>query len=203
MAAVLACGERALLSHASAAWLWGIARASPIPVTVTVSTSQHPKGPMVIRHSRTIASEDRALLEGISVTALPRTLLDLAAILPRERLRRALERAEELRLFDLREVEALLAHCKGHPGGARLRRAITLCRPPPFSRSALERRFLELVARLGLPQPVSGFNAAGYEWTRTGPSTNSPLSWIPSRRMAAERRSSETGFATKTSGWPA
>jgi hypothetical protein len=51
----------------------------------------------------------------------------------------------------------------GHRGARRLRRAIALYRPPPFSRSGLERRFLELIQGADLPRPVTGFVAAGYE----------------------------------------
>jgi hypothetical protein len=97
--------------------------------------------------------DDRAVLDGIPVTSLARTLLDLAAMLPANRLRRAIERSEELHLFDLGPVDSLLARAGGHPGAGRLRRALVLYRPPPFTRSGLERRFLELVEKAGLPSP--------------------------------------------------
>jgi hypothetical protein len=106
---------------------------------------------------------DRTVRDGIPVTALPRTLLDLAAMLPADRLRRAIERSEELGLFDLGPIDSLLARAGGHPGAGRLRRAIALYRPPAFTRSGLERSFLELVQKAGLPSPSMGFSAAGYE----------------------------------------
>jgi hypothetical protein len=101
--------------------------------------------------------------ERIPVTAVPRTLLDLAATVSFGRLEQLLERAEELRLFDLGHLESLLARTVGHPGGGKLRRALALYRPAPFTRSGLERRFLELIGKAGLPCPVTGFNEAGHE----------------------------------------
>jgi hypothetical protein len=97
------------------------------------------------------------------VTSVARTLLDCAATVPFERLEKGIERTEELELFDLREVDELLARTVGHPGHGRLRRAVELYRPAPFTRSGLERRFLELVERAGLPKPLTGFNELGYE----------------------------------------
>ena len=76
---------------------------------------------------------------------MARTLLDLAALLRPKGLERMLQRAEELKVFDLGAIESVLARNMGHHGAARLRRAIELYRPPPFTRSGLERRFLELV----------------------------------------------------------
>ena len=103
------------------------------------------------------------MVEGIPVTAVPRTLLDCAASEPEWRLERFLERAEELELFDLRTVEKVLERTVGHPGHGRLRGAIALYREPAFSRSRLERRFLALVKRAGLPRPATGFNVVGHE----------------------------------------
>jgi len=160
---VLACGPRALLSHGSAAWLWGIAAGSPLPFEVVAPASRRARPPIVLHQARGLSSEDRALVETIPVTALPRTLLDCAAIVREDRLARMLERCEELKLFDLGAVEALLARTVGHPGCGRLRRAIELYRPAPFTRSKLERRFLELVEEAGLPRPATGFNECGHE----------------------------------------
>jgi hypothetical protein len=161
LAAVLACAP-ALASHTSAAWLWGVLRSRPGTLHVTTATRRHPK-PYAQLHHACLADDDCALMDGIPVTSLPRTLLDLAAMLPADRLRRAIERSEELRLFDLEPVDSLLARVGGHPGAGRLCRALALYRPLPFNRSGLERRFLELVEKAGLPTPSTGFNEEGYE----------------------------------------
>jgi very-short-patch-repair endonuclease len=97
------------------------------------------------------------------VTSLARTLLDLAATVRFEWLEKMVERAEELELFDLREVEDLLARTVGHHGHARLRKAIALYRPTSFTRSSLERRFLELCLEAGLPQPRTNYVEEGFE----------------------------------------
>jgi hypothetical protein len=108
-------------------------------------------------------AQDRGLAEGIPVTAVPRTLLDLAVRLPRHRLDRCIERAEELYLLDLREVEALLRRTRGHPGRGRLRRALALYETPRFTRSELERRVIGGLRGAGLSAPATGFNVLGHE----------------------------------------
>ena len=163
LAAVLACGPDGLLSHHSAAWLWGIARWSPIPLSVTVPSRRAPRPPIKLHHARALVAQDRDIIERIPVTAVPRTALDLAATLRPESLMRMLERAEELRLFDLRHFDDLLARTAGHAGAGRLRRALQMYRPAPFTRSGLERRFLELVGGAGLPRPATGYGEEGYE----------------------------------------
>jgi hypothetical protein len=107
--------------------------------------------------------EDRELVEDVPVTAVPRTLLDLAALLRPERMQRLLERAEELKLFDLGPIEDLLERTWGHHGWGRLRRAIALYAPPPFTRSEFERRFLAALLDAGLPRPATNFVEAGFE----------------------------------------
>ena len=103
------------------------------------------------------------LVEGIPASAVPRTLLDMAAVVKSSQLEKMVERSEELGLFDLRAVEDLLARTVGHHGHARLRRAIALYRPSSFTRSGLEKRFLELVLEAGLPQPHTNFVEQGFE----------------------------------------
>lgn len=168
LAAVHACGNGALLSHHSAAWLLGLSRWAPIPLHVTGPVRRGPTRPGLrkqvrLHHSRALTADDRQLVSRIPVTAVPRTALDLAAALPLNQIQRILERAEELELFDLRHFEALLARTAGHHGHGRLHRALKLYRPAPFSRSGMERRFRELVLEAGLPRPVMGFNVEGYE----------------------------------------
>jgi very-short-patch-repair endonuclease len=162
IAAVLACGSGALLSHFAASWLWGLWGAAPGRIDVTVSTRGHSRASIHVHHSSAIADEDRAIQDGIPVTALPRTLIDLAEVAPR-RLPRAIERAEQLRLFDLREVDRMLYRCRGHHGRGELAGAIAEYREPVFTRSELERRFFTLVRRAGLPQPSVNTFVAGFE----------------------------------------
>ncbi|HET7417428.1 MAG TPA: hypothetical protein VFJ61_07390 [Solirubrobacterales bacterium] len=97
------------------------------------------------------------------MTSLPRTLLDLAATVRFDWLEKMVERSEERELFDLRAVDELLGRTVGHHGHARLRKAISLYRPTSFTRSGLERRFLELVLEAGLPQPRTNYVELGFE----------------------------------------
>jgi len=106
---------------------------------------------------------DRAMIQGAPVTAVPRTLLDLAAALKYEQLEKIVERSEERGLFDLRAVEDLLARMVGHHGHKRLRTAIALYAPTSFTRSSLEKRFLELVLAAGLPRPHTNYFEHGFE----------------------------------------
>jgi hypothetical protein len=176
LAAVLACGPGALLSHGSAAWLWGIWRYGPAPLHVTSPIPRKPRAPIHLHHSRILTAADRAIEENIPVTALPRTLLDCAAESSRPRLQRTLERSEELKLFDLTPVEELLERSRGHAGWGRLRRAIALYAPVPFTRSGFERLFFEALLAAGLPQPATNFVEAGFELD---------VYW-PERRFAVE-----------------
>lgn len=161
LAAVLACGPNALLSHVSAAWLWDLTKTSPLSASVCAPGYRKPRPPIRLHEARSLTAEDRALREGIPVTALPRTLLDLAATVRFEWLEKMIERSEDLELFDLQAVEELLLRTVGHHGHARLRKAISLYKPSSFTRSGLEKRFLELC--LGLPRPHTNYVEHGFE----------------------------------------
>jgi hypothetical protein len=104
------------------------------------------------------------------VSAVPRTLLDMAAI-SRPPVDRLIERADELRLFDLRRVDELLGRAGGHSGAGRLAHALRIYREEPaLTRSRLERRFLRLIRESGLPVPSMNCFVAGVEldayWAR-------------------------------------
>jgi len=163
LAAVLACGPDALLSHVSAAWLWNLTKTSPLPASVSAPLHRRRRPQIRLHEARSLAAEDRTLREGIPVTSLPRTLLDLAATVRFEWLEKLIERSEDLELFDLRAVEELLGRTVGHHGHARLRKAIALYKPSSFTRSTLEKRFLELCLEADLPQPHSNFAVHGFE----------------------------------------
>ncbi|HKH64147.1 MAG TPA: hypothetical protein VKA35_01645 [Solirubrobacterales bacterium] len=97
------------------------------------------------------------------MTALPRTLLDLAATIRFDWLEKMVESSEERGLFDLNAVEELLERTVGHHGHKRLRRAIALYKPSSFTRSGLEKRFLELVLAAGSPRPRTNYVEHGFE----------------------------------------
>jgi very-short-patch-repair endonuclease len=152
MAAVLACGADAALSHRSAGHLWGLRRASG-PIAVTVPRGRAGMGGLEIHRSRRQAPEEFDRVDGIRVTSVARTLLDLATVLRPPELARAIDRAERLELFDLAAIERLLIRARGRSGAAALRQAINGWRPR-HTRSELEDRFSELLQATSLPSPI-------------------------------------------------
>jgi very-short-patch-repair endonuclease len=140
-----------------------IARWDPEPFHVTGPVARRPRLPVRIHRARRLVDADRGMVEGVPVTAVPRTLLDLAAAVKFEQLQKLVERAEDRELFDLWAVEDLLARTVGHHGHARLRKAIALYKPSSFTRSSLEKRFLELCLEAGLPQPRMNYVVHGFE----------------------------------------
>jgi hypothetical protein len=161
LAAVLSSGMGAMLSHGSAAWLWGLI-GWPGRLDVTVPTRGHRKQGVEIHHSTILEEEDRTISEGVPVTAVPRTLLDLAPG-RRARLNRAVERAERLDLLDLGAIDGLLRRSGGHRGRRRLEEALEIYRDPVVSRARSERLFLALVKRAGLARPAINTFVAGHE----------------------------------------
>lgn len=163
LAGVLASGPRALLSHYSAGWLLGLIAAKPIPVHVTTPVPRKRRGSVRVHRSETLIHADRALKQGIPVTSVARTALDLAAVVRFRTLRRLVRRSEELEVFDLVDFRSALDRNRGHRGTPRLERALAVYEPPRLTRSELERELLALLERAGLQRPSTAFNVAGYE----------------------------------------
>jgi hypothetical protein len=165
LGAVLAVGPGALLSYRSAGWLWGIWRGAPEPFEVTSTIPRRHRAPAgLVRHrARNLEDHDRVIVDGIPVTSIARTLLDLAWMLRADQLRRVLARAEELKLLDLAAVDDVIERNRGHHGARRLRSALAIYERPVYSRSAFERRFVEDLIESGLPRPATGWNELGYE----------------------------------------
>ena len=163
LAAVLACGPGALLSHRSAAAHFGITAAEPSRLDVT-SPGRNRAGPrgIAVHLPRRLHAEDATVHEGIPVTSTARTLLDLAQMAGQRDVDRALDAAERLGRFDLAAAERLLERTPGHRGRGRFARALRAHRPGP-TRSELERRFLKVCRRAGLPHPQVNTRVAGIE----------------------------------------
>lgn len=162
LAAVLSCGEGALLSHRSAAWLWGLTKRFAAPIEVTAASPRRTREAIRVHSAEALTAVDRDRSDGVPVTAVPRTLLDFAAVDPHY-LGFALDNGHRLGLIDLVAIDALITRSRGFRGVARLRTAMKLHCGPALTRSGLERRFLDLVRRAGLPQPRTNFFIEGYE----------------------------------------
>lgn len=151
-----------MLSHRSAAWLWGLTKRFHVPVEVTAASPRQTREAIRVHSAAALTAADLATMENIPVTAVPRTLLDFAAVDPHY-LGQALDNAHRLGLLDLIEMDELISRSKGFRGVARLRTALEIHRPTVFTRSGLERCFLALVRRAGLPQPSMNLFVEGYE----------------------------------------
>ena len=173
MAAVLACGPEALLSHRSAAALWELLPSSSPRAHVTVAARGRARRPGIVLHQvRHLHPDDRAIVDDIPVTSVPRTLLDVAGVETPRRLERAYEEADRRRLLDTRAVAALCERSAGRRGLKSLRALLAERRdPPPDTRSLLERRFLEFCRDHDLPEPAFNVAVAGYEVDAAWPPT--------------------------------
>ncbi|MGH2953942.1 MAG: hypothetical protein ACRDK9_07965 [Solirubrobacterales bacterium] len=156
MAAVLAFGEGALLSHRHGAALWGLLAPVETAIDVTVdSRNGRVRRKGLAPHRSRLHPEDREHRYGIPVTSVARTLLDLAEVVGPTQLQRAYEAAERLELLDMREIERVLARSNGRRGVGVLRDLVSYDPAAAArARSELERLFLDLVRESDLPTPL-------------------------------------------------
>ncbi len=154
MAAVLACGPRALLSHSSAAHLWGFRPAGTDQIIdVTVISRQVRQRPGIRAHRATeLSREDVCQRNGIPVTSAARTLIDVASTLEDRQLERALHEALVSKLLNLEQMRVALARYPRRRGCARL---VELSRSSQMTvtRSGGEEALYRLIRKSGLPQP--------------------------------------------------
>lgn len=164
MAAVLACGPGAVLCDRTAAGVWGVRPDNRARWDIAVPGAGG-RGRHGIRvRRRKLDSRDITTIDGVPVTSLARTYLDLAACVALDHTARALERGEQLQIFDLRAIDDVLDRHRGHRGAAQLRVALERMRPDHDRlRSRLEREALELIERLGLPSPLLNTQLHGHE----------------------------------------
>ena len=165
VAAVLACGECSLLSHRSAAALWCIAflELGRVDVLIPGRGSRSRTG-IAIRRTRNLPDTDRTEIDGIPVTTLNRTLLDLASIATESQLRKAVAEAARQELLDPPSLIALCDDRSGCRGTGALARLVREQRGPiSATRSPPETDFLAICIRRGLPVPAVNVPLAGYE----------------------------------------
>jgi very-short-patch-repair endonuclease/predicted transcriptional regulator of viral defense system len=163
MAAVLTCGDGALLSHVSAGVLFEmLARDSgPIDVSVSACVARRGRSGIAVHRRARLAAAETTEYRGIPVTSPARTLVDLATCLDRAKLERAIGEADKRDLIDPGSLRRELERFAGQPGVAALREtldrhAVTL------TDSELERRFLPLARQAGLPLPLTQQHLGGF-----------------------------------------
>jgi len=163
MGAVLCCGAGAVLSHESAAALWEIrsARQRKIEVSVPVGVRRRRAG-IVVHRRVALGASEKTQRHGIPVTTPVCTLIDLAARVSHSHLEAAINEADKRDLTDPEALRAALDDLVGaRPGIATLRRTLDR-RTFTLTDSELERRFLPLARRAGLPRPETGRRLNGF-----------------------------------------
>jgi len=160
-AAVLACGEGAVLSFGSAGTLWGFNKYWGRPYEVTAPSKRTRPGIRVHR-SRKLTREDITRELGVPVTSPERTVLDIAPRLTDKRLGRVVNDARRAGHVHLDSLADVLARNPNHPGTKRLLRFVANPNKVPTN-SPLEDDFLEFAERYGLPAPVTNTRVLGYE----------------------------------------
>jgi very-short-patch-repair endonuclease len=163
MAATLACGETAVVSHHAAAAIWGFRPAWHGPIDVTTTRQLRPRQGIRVHRARRLDPRDKTERDGIPLTTPARTLLDLAAHLDHRALERAVEEAEIRHLTTRSELASLNARSSGRNGARALDGAIKSAHEPKLTRSEAERRFLDLIRAARLPPPETNVRIAGYE----------------------------------------
>jgi very-short-patch-repair endonuclease len=154
MAAVLACGPEASLSHNAAAAIWDVGPWPAGAIHVTVPSKHARRRGLVIHR----ACVERIIRDGFPVTTVARTLVDVASVLSLQHLELAFERAERLRLLDTDEVAT---EAKRRRGARKVRTILSSLTTPEPTRSMFERLLRDICKRHNLPLPAQNVSVAG------------------------------------------
>ncbi len=154
MAAVLASGPEAVLSHWSAAALWGIRPNSRTRIDVTVPHRTR-SSRLIYRHISQLPLDERTTKDGIPITSVPRTTFDLATTEDVDLVVSMLREAEHRNLWDCLSLPHLLERYPGKRGARKVRAALERLKsePPGRRREGLEERFAPFLRRYRLPLP--------------------------------------------------
>lgn len=166
LAAVLAAGPGTVLSHRDAAGLHDLRPANHRQIDVTTTRQPRATEGIAIHRTTVLGADDMTDVNGIPVTTVARTLVDLAGQVPHDHLTKAIREAERQHTFDLRAIESALTRTRGRRGGGHraLQRAIEEYATLGLSttESVLEDAFLRLVQRAGLSKPATQVFAEGF-----------------------------------------
>ena len=165
LAALLACGPHACISHGSAGFLWQLMPdpSDDMPVEISLAQGHRGRRPAIRVHRVSLHADEVTTLDCIRLTTLSRTLVDLAAMLDRRGLERVLAQAERVRQLDRSKLQDYVASCAGRPGVPLLRSLICDEIGPAFTRSEAESRFLALMRKAELPAPETNVRVGEYE----------------------------------------
>jgi Protein of unknown function (DUF559)/Transcriptional regulator, AbiEi antitoxin len=155
MAAVLAYGPGAVASYRSAGGLHGLRPDNRARIDVTVRGPSARSRPGIhVHRSTTLEPIDITSVDGIPCTGVARTLVDLADVLNRRGVERAINQAEVLQVFDLHALDDVLERNNGRRGVGVLRAVLAAYDDPAITRSELEERFLAICRAASLPSPA-------------------------------------------------
>lgn len=167
LAAVLAVGPGAVLSHRDAAGLHGLRPVNHVRTDVTTTRQPRAVEGIAIHRTTVLEAQDTTTVSGIPVTTIARTLLDLAGVVPSDHLASAIKEAERRNVLDVTAIQAAMARTRGRTGGGHraLREAIKehAALGLSASDSALEDAFLRLTKRAGLPSPAINVYVEGFK----------------------------------------
>lgn len=162
MAAALACGPDAVISHRTAAAMHELRQTWQTRIDVTVPSSRRQRAGIRL-HPAVLARDEITDREGIPLTTVSRTLVDLGAVLTGDQLLRTMEQAERMHVLDLLALERVIARVPRRQGTPVLRELLASYTSAPPTRSNFERDFLAFIERAGLPRPLVNASVAGYE----------------------------------------
>jgi very-short-patch-repair endonuclease len=163
LAAVLACGDCAFVSHRSAAALWRLAKAPSDAVELTVvGRNCRSHDGMRIHRVITLAPADQRHWNGIPVTAPARTLIDFTSVANREEAERAIAEAFALKLLTESDLLAALERAPHRAGVAQVRAILGQPGGPRRTRSDGERALLRLIRAARLPVPATDVPLLGF-----------------------------------------
>ena len=209
LAAVLAAGPGAVLSHRDAAGLHGLRPANHERVDVSSMRRMRGRMPGIEIHHTTVQGPlDVTVIRSIPVTTVARTLVNLAGIVPKDQLAKALSRAELGNVLDVRAIERVLERTRQRrgPGHAAIREALAhqADHGPTLTRSELEDRFVALLDAYRLPRSKMNFHVEGFEVDACWPERRLVVEldgYIYHRDKPAFQRDREKGNALTQAGW--
>jgi hypothetical protein len=153
LAAVLALGDGAVLSHVAAGALWRMLAGAAITEVIVPTTAGHRKRDGIVVHRQRLPASHVTVHHGIPVTTPTRTLLDLASVLSLGALAKAFEQAQVVLHLPPAPLAAEVLARPRQRGNAKLRRILVGAVDPAAVRSVLELRFLRMCASYGIPRP--------------------------------------------------
>jgi very-short-patch-repair endonuclease len=163
MAAVLACGPGASVSHRTAAMMHRLLDDSRPLIDVAAASNRRSRPGIHFHRVRRLHPSEVTDIDGIRVTGVARTLLDIAGLVPQRRLVYALECAEKTRVLDMVEIEALLRRSRGHRGSRALQRAIRAIEPEAeHVHEGLERAFVAFCRARQIEAPAMNAVVEGF-----------------------------------------